>query len=200
MGSGIYVCDACLRDNASPHPDTARADAAERMLAFAGRVFALFDKHDRHESLFFRTGNVYGGGEYAKPAAFFVICNDAFWWGTGDLEEITPENIDVLEQAFADCHAAENVVGTINAAELFAARVRKMRPQGAAYPSEPELWPLFDACGPERETDMGNPHPHPSKKKPRDPVAMLTARRDAARAEAARLDAELAALTGGKES
>ena len=35
--------------------------------------------------------------------------------------------------------------------ELFSARVRKMRPQGASYKLYPkELWPLFDACGPER--------------------------------------------------
>lgn len=46
-----------------------------------------------------------------------------------------------------------------NIAELFAARVREMRPQGACYKGYPkDLWPLFDACGPERETGMGNPH------------------------------------------
>lgn len=46
-----------------------------------------------------------------------------------------------------------------NISELFAARVRGMRPQGACYKGYPkDLWPLFDACGPERETGMGNPH------------------------------------------
>ncbi|UDL15984.1 hypothetical protein QEH42_gp234 [Microbacterium phage Pumpernickel] len=41
---------------------------------------------------------------------------------------------------------------------LFAAKSRKMRPQGAYYKSIPEnIWHLFDACGPEREVGMGNP-------------------------------------------
>jgi hypothetical protein len=44
-------------------------------------------------------------------------------------------------------------------AELFCARVRKMRPQGAWYAYCPEAeWPLFDACGPERGVDAGNPY------------------------------------------
>lgn len=43
--------------------------------------------------------------------------------------------------------------------DLFAARVRGMRPQGAAYTFyPPETWPLFDACGPEREIGFGNPY------------------------------------------
>lgn len=43
--------------------------------------------------------------------------------------------------------------------DLFAARVRSMRPQGAAYKVryDKSIWPLFDACGPEREIGMGNP-------------------------------------------
>jgi hypothetical protein len=43
---------------------------------------------------------------------------------------------------------------------LYACRRKHMRPQGASYPSDKELWPLFDACGPEREISLGNPcHP-----------------------------------------
>lgn len=42
--------------------------------------------------------------------------------------------------------------------DLFCARVRGERPQGACYSRYPqELWPLFDAVGPERETGLGNP-------------------------------------------
>lgn len=44
-------------------------------------------------------------------------------------------------------------------ADLFAARARKMRPQGAAYKVRyPEpLWESFNAAGPEREVGLGNP-------------------------------------------
>lgn len=35
-----------------------------------------------------------------------------------------------------------------------------MRPQGAMYKHlAKELHPLFDSAGPEREVNMGNPHP-----------------------------------------
>jgi hypothetical protein len=43
--------------------------------------------------------------------------------------------------------------------DLFAARVRKMRPQGAAYKVryDESIWHLFNECGPEREVGNGNP-------------------------------------------
>ena len=41
-----------------------------------------------------------------------------------------------------------------------------MRPQGAYYPeSDPETWPLFDDCGPEREVGLGNPYRPGERKK-----------------------------------
>lgn len=99
-------------------------------------------------------------GEYA-PVTFFVNCNDTFWWGTGDVEPITPDNIAVLEQAAKDCADVDEVLDGY-AGELFCARVRKMRPQGAAYPKDARLWPLFDACGPERIVALLNPKPQPA--------------------------------------
>ena len=33
----------------------------------------------------------------------------------------------------------------------FVARIRRMRPMQAAYPRNPALRPLFDACGPPRD-------------------------------------------------
>jgi hypothetical protein len=100
-------------------------------------------------------------GEYA-PITFFVNCNDTFWWGTADCEEITPENLPLFEQTLADEKAVTGYHGAIWVGALFAARVRQMRPQGAAYPKEqPGLWPLFDACGPPRQTGFGNPYPSP---------------------------------------
>lgn len=134
---------------------------------FVARVLSLFDRYDIHDLLFWRTGKRYGGGEFANPASFFVNCNDVFCWGTADLEEITPENIEVLEASLADCKAIDRVTGAIEAPHLFVARVRKMRPQGAMYPHiNPALWPLFDACGPEREVNCGNP-----KRQPAPPAA-----------------------------
>jgi hypothetical protein len=48
--------------------------------------------------------------------------------------------------------------------DLFVARVRNMRPQGAAYKVRypEEIWGLFNAAGPEREVGLGNPR-HPGE-------------------------------------
>ncbi len=97
---------------------------------------------------------------------FWVNCGDVFEWGTADCEEITPANLSLLEQSVADARLACRS-GTIWADSLFCARVRQQRPQDACYKSYPkELWPLFDACGPQRQHDFLNPGKRP------DPVAM----------------------------
>jgi hypothetical protein len=89
-------------------------------------------------------------------------CSDLFYWACVDTEPVTPDNISELERSVSDCERAVKF-GGCSSPSLFAARMRKMRPQGAAYPEEPELWPLFDDCGPERDVGVGNPKPHPSK-------------------------------------
>lgn len=121
------------------------------------KVLQLASKYDLCGDLYWRTDDEY------EPCTFFVNCNDVFAWACADCEEITPENIDELERAMQDCIKASNLTGgEIYGEMLFCCRIRKMRPQGAAYPKKcPDLWPLFDACGPERKTDFGNPHPHP---------------------------------------
>jgi hypothetical protein len=57
--------------------------------------------------------------------------------------------------------AADGVIGDCYAHQLYCARIRKMRPQGACYKTiEPQFWPLFDAAGEPREADraaFGNP-------------------------------------------
>lgn len=112
------------------------------------RVFAF----DYCRDVFWRAD-----GEYA-PVTFMAICSDVFSWGCADCETITPENIEELERAFADTKAADPQLGGILATSLFCARVRKMRPQGAVYKSLPaSLWPLFDACGPERTVGPEDP-------------------------------------------
>jgi len=79
-----------------------------------------------------------------------VTCNDLFFWGVADCEKITDENVDVYLQSKID----DDICGEW----LFCCRVRSLRPQGAAYTYiDKKLWPLYDACGPERETGFGNP-------------------------------------------
>lgn len=130
--------------------------------AFVLRVLRTFDRVDDRESLFWRTPAT--GINYT----FFVNCSDLFWWGTSDLEEITPDNIAQLEQAIDDVSADAWRFGHLGV-ELFVARMRKMRPQGAWYqqvrkyqaPDSKEtielVLALFDECGPEREQGLGNP-------------------------------------------
>lgn len=92
----------------------------------------------------------------------FAQCNDVFAWGCADCEEITPANLEILEQARADVAAATNDSWPVQFGILFAARVRGMRPQGAVYPHlDKRVWKLFDAAGPEREVGLGNPNPRP---------------------------------------
>lgn len=108
------------------------------------RVFAF----DNTEQVWWRTD-----GEYA-PVTFFATCNDLFAWGCADCERITEQNIDLLERTAAELSEDDqSYLG-----ELFAARARQMRPQGACYKSWPEhIKALFDACGPERSIDVFNP-------------------------------------------
>jgi len=118
---------------------------------FVINVLKLVAEYDLCGMLWWRCDD-----EYA-PITFFINCNDLFWWASGDCERITEENLSVLEQTIKDCEAIDNVTGAILACELFCARIRHMRPQGAAYPDNKELWPLYDACGPERKLDAANP-------------------------------------------
>ena len=114
---------------------------------------------DNCEMIWWRTDD-----EYA-PVTFFVNCNDLFWWATADGEKVTPENVHLLKESFEDVAAIDDCSALGDA--LFCCRVRKMRPQGAAYPKDERLWPLFDECGPDRDVDkepFGNPNKHPVAK------------------------------------
>lgn len=115
-------------------------------LTFIMRVLRTFAMapNDSNDMLLWRTD-----GRYA-PITFFASCSDFFYWGTADAEEIKPEDIDALEQAFADVRAAGADEGQYWGAVLYAARKRGMRPQRPARPQAPALAALFDACGPER--------------------------------------------------
>lgn len=100
-----------------------------------------------------------------------VDCSDVFEWGTADCEEVSVENLAVLQQAVADMRRAtgSEYDGQSKAFLLFCARVRQQRPQGAYYKCltgrtdeiTVKIRDLFDACGPEREVDILNPHKQP---------------------------------------
>lgn len=126
------------------------------------RFFRITDDADVHE-IWWRANEP----QY-EPFKLLINCNDLFYWACADSEEITPDNLDVLEQAFADLrtlserwrdwHKAKKgnegsppFIYMHLGLELFCARVRKMRPQGACYDKfPPEVAALFDAAGPPR--------------------------------------------------
>lgn len=116
-------------------------------------LLALF-AFDDCDSLWWR--GVSDKGVNQSPLAFFVNCNDVFFWGSADVEEIeSAQDIADLAQAKRDMEAVEDAHDWPT---LWVARKRGTRPQGAYYANmsvaEKEL---FDACGPHRETGLGNP-------------------------------------------
>lgn len=103
-------------------------------------------------------GEVHWYVKDGEPVPWF-ICNDMFWWGCADAEDITEADLPLLRQTRDDLIAAGD--GHLDElASLYCARKRGMRPQGAWYrvaALTPQVQALFDACGPERETGLGNP-------------------------------------------
>lgn len=112
--------------------------------AFMERLLRVIEAAENNEDLLWR--------EQADGSwKFFVICNDVFWWATADLEEITPDNIHLLEESYRDLKAID-YVETSFTSMLFAARSRGMRPQYPAYPKFfDKVSALLDAAGPPRE-------------------------------------------------
>jgi hypothetical protein len=95
--------------------------------------------------------DVYWNDWDGKGTRALINCNDMFFWGCADCEEIKLEDDEAIRKAHADSK-------DFNGAYLFIARKRKMRPQGAWYVHiDPVDWPLFDECGPERPSQLGNP-------------------------------------------
>jgi len=104
------------------------------------RLLKIFAEHDFQDCIYWNS-----------DLEFFVNCSDLFAWGCADLEPIENDSdIDLLAECLQECPS--------DGLELFCARKRKMRPQGAMYKYFDEIvWPLFDSCGPYREACLGNP-------------------------------------------
>lgn len=116
------------------------------------KICETYDKQDDFHWMFDKKQNKF---------RITVNCNDLFEWATADCEELTPENLDSYIQTIEDAQKVYKY-GHIWADSIWACRQRKMRPQGACYKHYPiELWPLFDECGPERETNFFNPGARP---------------------------------------
>jgi hypothetical protein len=132
---------------------------AEQRLAFITRVMEIFSMShaDNYDTLLWRVDD--------GQLNLYANVSDVFAWGCADAEEINPERLPVLEQAFADLKAIGDEMCT---AELYVARIRRQRPQGAAYPEVAKTQALFDACGPERPVGLGNPKRPPTAKPARE--------------------------------
>ncbi len=96
-----------------------------------------------------------------------VECSDVFWWGCVDHELIEAEDAPLLlkcKEDITNLGVLEEHLIRYHTATLYCARKREMRPQGAMYKNTPvELWPLFNACGPHRPSELGNPYATPEK-------------------------------------
>ena len=90
---------------------------------FVDPLLRLSIKYDSEHDLWWRLG---------KDNLFeaLVPCNDFFWWGVADAEEIMVQEIPALEKAYENCDAAGDLT-QFWGGSLFVARKRKMRPQGS---------------------------------------------------------------------
>jgi hypothetical protein len=136
-------------------PRGERIKQTEAQLAFIHAVLALSAKADLGEQLLWHSD-----GQHIHIA---VNVSDVFDWGCADAEDLTPERLPLLEQAYTDLAAIHRHDAVMYTVDLYAARIRQMRPQGAAYPKErAATQALFDACGPARATGLGNPRKVPT--------------------------------------
>lgn len=88
------------------------------------RVLAVWESCDISDGITWRV--------HEQDVKVFALCNDLFWWATADLEEITEDDLPLLERCAADLRTvnAEYFLG-----ELFASRQR-----GNDDPPLPPMW------------------------------------------------------------
>jgi hypothetical protein len=112
-------------------------------------VAKLVAKYDIQEGIFWH-----------DDLTVFALCDDTFWWATSDCEKIgSKEDVKLFEESVIDCNRVSEAA--FIGPQLYAARKRGSRPQGAAYPKHPALIALFDMCGPKRELNLDNPKDTP---------------------------------------
>ena len=129
-------CGDCWAEHRARKKSMNVEDRASQ-LEFITRVLKAVP--DDEHKLMWRDGN--------DQIKFSVICNDWFYGGA-DAEEITPENIDLLERSMSDATAAGHWEYGL---ELFCARARGMRPQEAFYQGlNDQMIALLNDCGPEK--------------------------------------------------
>lgn len=118
------------------------------------RVLTLFDELDMARFVFRVTraleddaSDLIWRFENGAPK-LYILCSDLFYWACADAEDVTAQNVEVLEQAMKDAAAVDH---RHYGALLFCCRVRKMRPQKPVLGRlDDKLRPLFEACGPGR--------------------------------------------------
>jgi len=90
---------------------------------------------------------------------FYVFCNDIFYWGAADTEDVKDSNdLILLRNACIDIENIDDNIVDEYGPFLYCARKRKMRPQNAWYNITPrQMHYLFDNCGEERENNILNP-------------------------------------------
>lgn len=129
-------------------------------LDFIEAILRILDEADCHDGLYWNSRR--GDGVIHLS----VRCSDVFEWGTADGEDIeTDEDVELLRQCLADLNEASEDYGDCYLPELYAARRRRQRPQGAWF--APKRWELADGAGeirqlfldagPERPIDLFNP-------------------------------------------
>lgn len=113
-------------------------------LAFIKELLDIIDKHDATSDLFWRK-------QPDGSFCFYINCNDLFYWATADAEDVTPADLETLDQAYTD---ADTAGGEYFGAQLYAARRRQMRPQAPYFQYfNDNLVELFKAAGPPREEE-----------------------------------------------
>ncbi len=156
---GIEVLDITTTEEAPPPKD----------FAFVLRALKLIADARMCQDVTWRMA-----GSCAPVSFFITYMDELFFKSTHGAQELTPSNIDLFEQTIRDLTmvsvsnylsgSSERDTTMHCVANLFCARVRQLRPQGAMYRFLPSAtWALFDACGPVREVNRLNPCHHPSE-------------------------------------
>ena len=120
-------------------------------LSLVSRVQQVFD-NDRASSI--------GLYEFKRgdDVEYSVNVDNVFYYGVHDSEPITEDNIGLLEETAALLAAYSGDGTYFDVGKLFAATIRKMRPQGLVYIIlDPRIRHLFDEVGPVRPIAADNP-------------------------------------------